>query len=111
MCGCEGEIQKKRSAWDIVGKRPVSNYQPQHCSKTFIYKHYAQFCNNDNPSPPHPQASPPTYPPIEPEVRNPIRVLGLFDGIGTGLLVLKELGIDVDTYIASEIDQDAIKVG
>ena len=38
-------------------------------------------------------------------------MLGLFDGIGTGLLVLKELGIDVDTYIASEIDQDAIKVG
>ena len=61
--------------------------------------------------PPHPQASPPTYPPIEPEFRRPIRVLGLFDGIGTGLLVLKELGIDVDTYVASEIDQDAIKVG
>lgn len=56
------------------------------------------------------QASPPTYPPIEPESRKPIRVLGLFDGIGTGLLVLKELGIEIDNYVASEIDQDAIKV-
>lgn len=50
------------------------------------------------------------YPPIEPELRKSIRVLGLFDGIGTGLLVLKELGIDIDIYIASEVDQDAIKV-
>ena len=56
------------------------------------------------------QESPPTYPPISPECRKPIRVLGLFDGIGTGLLVLKELGIEVDTYVASEIDPDAIKV-
>lgn len=28
----------------------------------------------------------------------------------TGLLVLKELGINVEVYIASEIDPDAIKV-
>ena len=57
-----------------------------------------------------PQESPPTYPPISPECRKPMRVLGLFDGIGTGLLVLKELGIEVETYVASEIDPDAIKV-
>ena len=56
------------------------------------------------------QESPPTYPPISPEYRKPIRVLGLFDGIGTGLLVLKDLGIELDKYVASEIDQDAIKV-
>ena len=56
------------------------------------------------------QPSPRTYPPITPEYRNPIRVLGLFDGIGTGLLVLKELGIDVEAYVASEVDLDAIKV-
>ena len=56
------------------------------------------------------QESPPTYPPISPEYRKPIRVLGLFDGIGTGLLVLKELGIELDKYVASEVDQDAIKV-
>ena len=56
------------------------------------------------------QYSPPTYPPIPPENRKPIRVLGLFDGIGTGLVVLKELGIELDTYVASEVDEDAIKV-
>ena len=64
--------------------------------------------------------------PIPAEERKPIRVLGLFDGIGTGmtnwyrkpvlltshagLLVLKELGINVDVYVASEIDPDAVKV-
>ena len=50
------------------------------------------------------------FSPISPEQRKPIRVLGLFDGIGTGLLVLKELGIEIDKYVASEIDPDAIKV-
>ena len=49
------------------------------------------------------------FSPISPEQRKPIRVLGLFDGIGTGLLVLKELGIEIDKYVASEIDPDAIK--
>ena len=39
-----------------------------------------------------------------------MRVLGLFDGIATGLLVLKELGIEVECYVASEIDQDAMYV-
>ncbi|XP_067143227.1 DNA (cytosine-5)-methyltransferase 3A-like isoform X2 [Centruroides vittatus] len=39
-----------------------------------------------------------------------IRVLSLFDGIGTGKLVLEQLGIEVETYYASEIDQDAINI-
>lgn len=39
-----------------------------------------------------------------------MRVLGLFDGIGTGLLVLKELGLEVEKYIASEISPEAIIV-
>ncbi|XP_058794757.1 DNA (cytosine-5)-methyltransferase 3B-like isoform X2 [Phymastichus coffea] len=39
-----------------------------------------------------------------------IRVLSLFDGIGTGLLVLKNLKIDIDCYYASEIDPDSIQV-
>lgn len=39
-----------------------------------------------------------------------IRVLSLFDGIGTGRYVLDLLGIDVEVYYASEIDQDAINV-
>ena len=48
------------------------------------------------------QASPPFFPPIPPEERCPIRVLGLFDGIqiATGLLVLKELGVKVEHYMA-----------
>ncbi|PIK38215.1 putative DNA (cytosine-5)-methyltransferase 3B isoform X8 [Apostichopus japonicus] len=42
--------------------------------------------------------------------RKPIRVLSLFDGIGTGMFVLRELGFVVDVYVASEINSDAIKV-
>ena len=34
----------------------------------------------------------------------------MFDGIATGLLVLKDLGIEVECYVASEIDQDAMYV-
>lgn len=36
-------------------------------------------------------------------------VLSLFDGISCGQIALKELGIKVDTYYASEIDKHAIK--
>ncbi|XP_064629302.1 DNA (cytosine-5)-methyltransferase 3B-like [Lineus longissimus] len=39
-----------------------------------------------------------------------MRVLSLFDGIGTGKFVLDQLGFDVEFYFASEIDQDAINV-
>lgn len=39
-----------------------------------------------------------------------IRVLSLFDGLSTGLLVLRKLGLDVDVYYASEIDPDALLV-
>ena len=49
-------------------------------------------------------------PPPSPEDRQPIRVLALFDGIGTGMLVLNELGIEVASYVSSEIDVDAIRV-
>ncbi|KAL5008110.1 hypothetical protein ScPMuIL_013691 [Solemya velum] len=40
----------------------------------------------------------------------PIRVLSLFDGIGTGKLVLDELGIEAEVFFSSEIDEDAILV-
>jgi site-specific DNA-cytosine methylase len=39
-----------------------------------------------------------------------MKVLSLFDGIASGLHVLKKLGIQVDTYYASEIDEKAVKV-
>jgi len=39
-----------------------------------------------------------------------IRVLSLFDGMSCGQLALKRLGIEVDTYYASEIDKFAIQV-
>ena len=42
--------------------------------------------------------------------RRPIRVLSLFDGIGTACLVLKDLGIVIEKYLASEIDDEAISV-
>ncbi|CAJ0959467.1 unnamed protein product [Ranitomeya imitator] len=51
------------------------------------------------------------YPPIPASRRKPIRVLSLFDGIATGLLVLKTLGIGVKQYVASEVCEDAIAVG
>ena len=39
-----------------------------------------------------------------------IRVLSLFDGMSCGQLALQRLGIEVDTYYASEIDKFAIQV-
>ncbi|KAM6913130.1 DNA (cytosine-5)-methyltransferase 3A isoform 2-T2 [Xenentodon cancila] len=54
---------------------------------------------------------PKLYPPVMAERRRPIRVLSLFDGIATGLLVLKDLGIQVDRYVASEVCEDSITVG
>eukprot|EP00117_Sycon_ciliatum_P037437 scpid40457/ scgid28007/ DNA (cytosine-5)-methyltransferase 3A len=52
----------------------------------------------------------PTPPPPAPEDRQAIRVLGLFDGIATGMIVLNELGIEVAAYTSSEIDADAVRV-
>uniref|UniRef100_A0A8C4WSS6 DNA (cytosine-5-)-methyltransferase n=1 Tax=Eptatretus burgeri TaxID=7764 RepID=A0A8C4WSS6_EPTBU len=54
---------------------------------------------------------PKIFPPVPASERKPIRVLSLFDGIGTGLLVLKELGVKMDRYVASEICEDSIMVG
>ena len=59
---------------------------------------------------PFSQDPPLILPPIPPELRRPLRVLGLFDGIGTGLLVLKELGIEAELYVSSEVDRDAVNV-
>ncbi|KAG1670258.1 DNA (cytosine-5)-methyltransferase 3A [Nymphon striatum] len=42
--------------------------------------------------------------------KKPIRVLSLFDGIGTCKLVLDQLGFEIDAYYASEIDLDAKNV-
>ncbi|XP_076338328.1 DNA (cytosine-5)-methyltransferase 3B-like isoform X5 [Tachypleus tridentatus] len=42
--------------------------------------------------------------------KKPIRVLSLFDGIGTGRYVLDQLGIEVEAYYASEMDHDAINI-
>ncbi|XP_026718165.1 DNA (cytosine-5)-methyltransferase 3B [Athene cunicularia] len=56
-------------------------------------------------------AAPKIYPAVPPAKRRPIRVLSLFDGITTGYLVLKDLGIQVEKYIASEICEDPLAVG
>ncbi|CAM9555282.1 unnamed protein product [Bubo scandiacus] len=56
-------------------------------------------------------AAPKIYPAVPPAKRRPIRVLSLFDGIATGYLVLKDLGIQVEKYIASEICEDPLAVG
>ncbi|XP_062444935.1 DNA (cytosine-5)-methyltransferase 3B [Rhea pennata] len=55
--------------------------------------------------------APKIYPAVPAAKRRPIRVLSLFDGIATGYLVLKDLGIKVEKYIASEICEDPIAVG
>lgn len=39
-----------------------------------------------------------------------MKVLSLFDGIGTGRLSLERAGINVDKYYASEIDKNAITI-
>ena len=39
-----------------------------------------------------------------------MNVLSLFDGYGSALVALKQLGLEVKNYYASEIDEDAIKV-
>lgn len=44
-----------------------------------------------------------------PKFDRPIRVWSLFDGMSCASIVLKELGIDVECFISSEIDKHAIK--
>lgn len=39
-----------------------------------------------------------------------IVVMSLFDGIGTGMLALKNAGINVKRYYASEVEEKSIKV-
>lgn len=39
-----------------------------------------------------------------------MNVLSLFDGISCGMVALERAGISVDTYYASEIEPNAIKV-
>ncbi|MEE6506521.1 hypothetical protein FKM82_007709 [Ascaphus truei] len=51
----------------------------------------------------HEYAIPRTYPVVPAHKRQPIRILSLFDGKATGYLVLKDLGLRVDKYVASAI--------
>lgn len=39
-----------------------------------------------------------------------MNVLSLFDGISCGMVALERAGIKVDTYYASEIEPNAIKI-
>uniref|UniRef100_H2YJ39 DNA (cytosine-5-)-methyltransferase n=1 Tax=Ciona savignyi TaxID=51511 RepID=H2YJ39_CIOSA len=48
--------------------------------------------------------------PVSEDERKPIRVLSLFDGIGTGLVALKQLGLQIGMFVASEIDEAAIRL-
>ncbi|NXB57489.1 DNM3B methyltransferase, partial [Struthidea cinerea] len=56
-------------------------------------------------------AAPKIYPTVPPAKRRPIRVLSLFDGVATGYTVLKDLGIQVEKYIASEICENPMATG
>lgn len=42
--------------------------------------------------------------------KHQIRVLSLFDGIGTAKLILDNLNLDIDQFYSSEIDEDALLV-
>ncbi|XP_059189546.1 uncharacterized protein LOC131971901 isoform X2 [Centropristis striata] len=50
------------------------------------------------------------YPSIPANLRRPLRVLSLFDGIATGYVVLKDLGFKVEKYVASEVCEDSLAV-
>ena len=39
-----------------------------------------------------------------------MNILSLFDGIGTGFLALKNAGIKIDNYYASEIEEKPIEI-
>ena len=39
-----------------------------------------------------------------------MKVLSLFDGISCGMVALEKAGIQVDRYVAYEIDENAIKI-
>ncbi|XP_039266747.1 DNA (cytosine-5)-methyltransferase 3C-like isoform X2 [Styela clava] len=49
-------------------------------------------------------------PPMPVQSRRPIRVLSLFDGIATGIVALKQLGLEIGKFVASEINEDAIRL-
>ncbi|XP_050713822.1 DNA (cytosine-5)-methyltransferase 3A-like isoform X2 [Eriocheir sinensis] len=63
---------------------------PANCSASWV----SEFEENDTPDPS-------TFP------KRPLRVLSLFDGIGTGLVALDKLGLEVGAYYCSEIDEAA----
>jgi len=44
------------------------------------------------------------------DIMNNMKVVSLFDGMSCGQLALKKAGLHYDTYLASEIKKDAIKV-
>ena len=39
-----------------------------------------------------------------------MKVFSLFDGISCGMVALERVGINVERYVAYEIDEDAIKI-
>ena len=50
------------------------------------------------------------FPTIPVDKRRPIRVLSLFDGIATGIVALKTMGFEIGKFVASEIDEDALRI-
>uniref|UniRef100_UPI00358E6C5A DNA (cytosine-5)-methyltransferase 3A-like isoform X2 n=1 Tax=Myxine glutinosa TaxID=7769 RepID=UPI00358E6C5A len=98
-----------------IAKDPWTCYLCLECGEHGYLKRRAdwptrlqQFFASDS----HQEFEPPKiFPPIPADQRKPIRVLSLFDGIATGMLVLKELGFRVGRYVASEICEDSVTVG
>ena len=75
------------------------------CGKRGVLRRSSDHRQHYEPCPPKEICSAPEKLPAP-----PLRVLSLFDGIATGVVALKQLGIQIEKFVASEINENAINV-
>uniref|UniRef100_A0A8D0HJH5 DNA (cytosine-5-)-methyltransferase n=1 Tax=Sphenodon punctatus TaxID=8508 RepID=A0A8D0HJH5_SPHPU len=98
---------KEQEPWSCYMCQPQKSYGVLHRRHDWNIRLQEFFTNDKGQE----YEVPKIYPAVPAAKRRPIRVLSLFDGLATGYLVLKELGIKVDKYIASEVCEESIAVG
>uniref|UniRef100_A0A8C5RHR7 DNA (cytosine-5-)-methyltransferase n=1 Tax=Laticauda laticaudata TaxID=8630 RepID=A0A8C5RHR7_LATLA len=101
------EAARKEEPWNCYMCRPQQRYGVLLRRRDWNTRLKEFFTNEEGQE----YKAPKIYPAIPATKRKAIRVLSLFDGIATGYLVLRDLGIKVEKYIASEICEDSISVG
>ncbi|XP_058034201.1 DNA (cytosine-5)-methyltransferase 3B [Ahaetulla prasina] len=101
------EAARKEEPWSCYMCRPQQRYGVLLRRRDWNTRLKEFFTNEEGQE----YKAPKIYPAIPAAKRKAIRVLSLFDGIATGYLVLRDLGIKVEKYIASEICEDSISVG